>query len=273
MELKVMTYNIASGRYYANDRDVTPEGSAPVDLSKCAEVIRREQPDICGINEINDYLPGYLASKNISGTPNDQTAFLTESTGLENGCFGRAIHFSGRGDYGNSVLSRYAVLEAGVIPIPDPDVFDEDRYYETRGITKVKLDIAGGVTVMQVHVGLAVAESQNAVVTLCKEIDHTEGPLILMGDFNMRPGNFLLDRIRQRLTEVLPEGEGYVHTFPSWSHDAQLAPELKHHPYCKLDYIFVSNHFRAEACRVLPVRVSDHMPMVASLCLKEETQT
>lgn len=269
MKLKVMTYNIASGRYYANDSDFTPEGGSVVDLSKSAEVIRRVSPDVCGINEINDYLPEYLLNRNLTGTAADQTAYLAEASDLQNSCFGKAIHFSGRGDYGNSVLSKHAVLEAGVIPIPDPEVFDENCYYETRGITKVKLDIAGGITVLQVHVGLAVAESQNAVVTLCDEIDRTEGPLILMGDFNMCPSNFLLDRIRRRLTEALPEGEGYVHTFPSWPGDADIPADCRNHPRCKLDYIFVSRHFKVLDCRVLPSRVSDHMPMIADLEILE----
>lgn len=265
MKLTVMTYNVASGRYYANDCDITPEGgTVVVDLEKHAQVIREVSPDICGVNEINHYLPEYPLSKGLD-TPADQTAYFAEHSGLGHGYFGKAIHFQGRGDYGNAVLSKAPVLEADAVPIPDPEVYDENRYYETRGITRVKLDIAGGITVLQVHVGLAVAESQNAVVTLCRLIDETPGPLILMGDFNMCPGNFLLDRIRSRMTEMVPEGEGYVHTFPSWTHDAALPAALKNHPYCKLDYIFVSRHFKPLSCSVHRVRVSDHMPMIAQL--------
>lgn len=270
MLLKLMTYNIASGRYYANDADITPVGGSVVDLSKHAQVIRDAAPDLCGLNEINSYFPAYLAEHQVTGTHADQTGYLAETSGLPHHFFGKAIQFGSRGDYGNAVISKYPVLEAEAVPIPNPDVFDENRYYETRGIAKVKLDIAGGVTVLQVHVGLAVAESQNAVVKLCELIDSTEGPLILMGDFNMCPGNFLLDRIRQRMTEVLPEGEGYVHTFPSWTHDAKLPGDLSAHPYCKLDYIFVSHHFKPVSCRVEQVRVSDHMPMTAVVELTTE---
>lgn len=270
MLLKLMTFNIASGRYYANDWDITPEGGSVVDLSRHAQVIRDASPDICGINEINDYFHAYLAQKGETGTPADQTGYLAEQTGMPGHFFGKAIRFGGRGDYGNSVLSRYPVLEAESVPIPNPEVYDENRYYEDRAIAKVKLDIAGGITVLQVHVGLAVAESQNAVVKLCEIIDNTDGPLILMGDFNMCPGNFLLDRIRQRLTEVVPEGEGYVRTFPSWTHDARLPGNLSAHPYCKLDYIFVSHHFKPLSCRVEQVRVSDHMPMTAVVELPTE---
>lgn len=266
MKLQIMTYNIASGRCYQKDTDITPEGSAPVDLSQCTEVIRRVSPDVCGLNEINHYEQGYLQRRGLTKTAADQPRFLAEQTGLSHHFFGQAIRWESRGAYGNAVISKYPIMEARSVPIPDPEFYDEpDKYYETRAITKAKLDIAGGITVMQIHVGLAVSEAQNAVVTLCREIDETEGPIIVMGDFNMCPNNFLLDRIRQRLTEVTPKGEGYVHSFPSWTHEANIPQDLKNCPYCKLDYIFVSRHFTALDCEVLKERASDHMPMIATL--------
>lgn len=265
MKLSVMTYNIASGRYYHNDEDFAPNGGTRVvDLSKCGEVIRQISPDFCGINEINHYEQSYVKK----GQPADQTAFLAEFTGLNHHYFGKAIEFANRGAYGNAVISKYPILEATVIPIPDPVRKDDTGYYETRGIAKVKLDVAGGITVLQVHVGLNISESQNAVVELCRVIDETEGPVILMGDFNMRPDNFLLDRIRQRLHEICPLDEEYPHTFPSWTHDANITASLRDYPYCKIDYIFASHHFKQLDCRVHRVRVSDHMPLLATLELE-----
>ena len=194
MKLNIMTYNIAGGRYYANDADITQYGGSVVDLKRCGEVIKEISPDFCGMNEVNLYEEDYI--KTLDGTTAcDQTKFLAEYTGLENYYFGQAIYFDNRGPYGNSVISKAKVLSSEVIAIPDPEIKDETGYYETRGITKVKLDIAGGITVLQVHVGLNISEYQNAVDTLCKTIDETEGPIVLMGDFNMRPNNYLLDKL------------------------------------------------------------------------------
>ena len=266
MKLQLMTYNIASGRCYKNDQDIKPNGGAPTDLSQCAEVIGRVSPDLCGLNEINVFHQAYLDEYGLTGTAADQPRYLAGATGISHCFFGKAIGWEHRGDYGNAVISKYPVLEAESVSVPDPEFYDEpDKYYETRGIAKVKLDICGGVTVLQIHVGLAVSEAQNAVVTLCKLIDETPGPIILMGDFNMCPNNFLLDRIRQRLTEIKPKGEGYVHSFPSWTHESDVPQGLKNCPYCKLDYIFVSQHFTPIDCEVLKERASDHMPMVATL--------
>lgn len=265
MKLHVMTYNIASGRYYKNDADITPDGGAPTDLSQCAGVIRRVSPDLCGINEINNYLPSYVEAHKLTGTEPDQACYLSRETGLSHHFFGRATGWTHRGDYGNAVISKYPILETEIIPIPLPQYKDEARGYEPRSISKVKLDIADGITLLQVHIGLSVTEAQNAIVTLCDVIDKTDGPIILMGDFNIRPNNFLLDRIRQRLTEALPKGEGYVHSFPSWTDDAQLPERVKYYPFCKIDYIFASHHFKILDCEVLKDRVSDHLPMTAVL--------
>lgn len=175
MQLRIMTYNIASGRCYKDDAAITPEGGAPVDLSQCGDVIQRVSPDLCGLNEINVYLQSYLDSNRITGTPTDQPRYLADYTGLSHHFFGKAICWEPRGEYGNAVISKFPVLEAESVSIPDPEFYDEpDKYYETRAIAKVKLDIAGGITVMQIHVGLAVSEAQNAVVTLCRLIDEVK---------------------------------------------------------------------------------------------------
>ena len=114
-----------------------------------------------------------------------------------------------------------------------------------------------------ITIDMGLGMDYSAVETLCRVIDATEGPLILMGDFNMYPDHPLLDQIRSRLTEVLPEGEGFVRTFPSWTQDARIPDNIRDHPYCKIDYIFVTKHFKNLGCWVLQTRASDHMPMVA----------
>ena len=259
MKLNIMTYNIAGGRYYANDADITQYGGSVVDLKRCGEVIKEISPDFCGMNEVNLYEEDYI--KTLDGTTAcDQTKFLAEYTGLENYYFGQAIYFDNRGPYGNSVISKAKVLSSEVIAIPDPEIKDETGYYETRGITKVKLDIAGGITVLQTHMGLAIAESKNATLEILKILDKTEGPVILMGDFNIRPSNPLVDMLRERLFDTALIKEEYFHTFPSYKLDYRPA---------KLDYIFVSKHFKTLSVDVIKTSVSDHMPVVVELELGE----
>jgi len=256
MKLKVMTYNVASFRNY---EEVDEKGGALSSKpERVADVIREASPDICGLNEISHF--------DRNEVPSDtQTEYLKANTGLEHGFFGYATHLTyanehNNKDYGNAVISKYPVLESEIIKIPDPVIKDENAYYETRSITKVKLDIAGGITVLQTHMGLAIAESKNATLEILKILDKTEGPVILMGDFNIRPSNPLIDMLRERLFDTALIKDEYFHTFPSYKLDYRPA---------KLDYIFVSKHFKTLSVDVIKTSVSDHMPVVVELELGE----
>jgi hypothetical protein len=77
--------------------------------------------DIIGLNEVRDFYepdPDYLAEAKILG----------ELTG-RNHFFAKAINMPG--PYGNGFLCKYPIKACEVIPIPDPEVKDEDVYYET----------------------------------------------------------------------------------------------------------------------------------------------
>lgn len=240
MKLKIMTYNICSGHHFES-------GNPGIyDLSKCSEVIAKIGPDICGLNEVD-----FNAKR--SGKV-DQVGEIGKVTGM-NPFFGKSITFEWDdpdSGYGNAVLTKFPILETEVVPIPDPEVKDEEAYYETRSVSRVKLDVNGtAVTVLQTHFGLAIAEQQNAQQTILKLLDTISGPVILMGDFNIRPNNFLLNPIRERLTDTAFLVDGYFKTFPSYACD---------YPDCKIDYVFVSEHFKAVSLDVVQTLASDHLP-------------
>ncbi len=250
MKLKIMTYNVASGRCYFN-ADGKGENTYR-DITECAKVIKAENPVFCGINEINCFLDG---SENAC-----QPKHLSELTGLENYYFGKAIYLEvgSKRDYGNAVLSSVPILSSEVIPVPNPERFDEKAYYEQRSLTKVKLDIAGGITVFQIHFGLSIAEHQNAVTTIAKAIDETEGPIVLMGDFNIRPSDFLHKILRERLNDTADIlGDKYLKTYPSYNEDG--------YPDCKIDYIYVSDHFKTLSLKTVDTKASDHLPLIAEV--------
>lgn len=260
MNLKVMTYNIASGRCYEDTSKINSLGGAPRDLTRCGDVIKEISPDICGINEINHYLSDTQPIKN-------QPEYLSEYTGLCSYAFGKAklIESGGGRDYGNAILSRYPIISTEILSIPDPAIIDENKYYETRSITKVKFDIAGGITVLQTHMGLAIAESKNAVYKIFAALDEIDGPVILMGDFNMRPSNILIDMLRERLFDTaLIRPDEYLPTFPSYVYPEGYETCDKS-PACKIDYIFVSEHFKTLSFEVIDTSVSDHRPIIAEL--------
>jgi len=259
MKIKAMTYNIASGRVYEDTSKINAYGGTPQDLSRAAGIIRDISPDFCGINEINHYHAKEIQIKN-------QTEFLAENADFKYCTFGRAMTTKSGGgrDYGNAILSKHAILSSEVISIPDPDIKDENKYYETRSITKAKLDIAGGITVLQTHMGLAISEAKNAVYTVFRLLDEIDGPVILMGDFNMRPSNILIDMLRERLFDTALIRDEYIPTFPSYIYPEGYHPGDETPP-CKIDYIFVSKHFKTLSFDVVNTSISDHMPVIVEL--------
>lgn len=249
MQLTIMTYNICSGHHFEEKAGYKPGLPSPYDLSRCAKVISDIAPDICGLNEVDNFAErtGFIS----------QTEYVSQAVGM-NGFFGKALDFS-KGEYGNAVLSRFPILETEVISIPDPQIHDEPAYYESRSVTRAVVDTGDAqITVLQTHFGLAISEQQNAQQTLLQILDKESGPVILMGDFNIRPDNRLLDPIRERLIDTAFLQPGYFKTFPSYP---------TNYPDCKIDYVFVSKHFTPRALQIPQVRASDHMPYVVEVSL------
>lgn len=95
-----------------------------------AEVIRGEDPDVVVLNEVCGLG---------DGSPRYRTAQAETIAGiLGYHCyFGRSIRERGVNPYGNAVLSKYPIVEAAVIPIPDakPGI-------ESRTVTRCVLDVA-----------------------------------------------------------------------------------------------------------------------------------
>jgi endonuclease/exonuclease/phosphatase family metal-dependent hydrolase len=100
MHLRFMSYNIQHGfDYVRKDR---------IDLSLTADVIRRYDSDIIGLNEVRGQgvIPEYF----------DQAKALADMLGYYY-YFGPSIVFPERGPYGNAILSKYPIKHAEVYHI------------------------------------------------------------------------------------------------------------------------------------------------------------
>lgn len=243
MELKVMTYNICSGRDFTNGLPADP-ASFTMDVRIAGRVMQKYGADIIGVNEVR----GHGADRSFT----EQAQTLGEQLGYRY-FFGPAISFDGVNPYGNALLTRFPILRAEVVPIPDPAIRDEDAYYETRAILRAELDVPGGLTVLVSHFGLANGEKRNAVATLLSVLDETKGPVIFMGDLNMQPHDPILQPVFARLHDTASILPAPPMTFASYK------PEIK------IDYIFTSSHLRTlDACSP-DETASDHKPYLARL--------
>ena len=237
MNVRLMTFNVQHCLNFHTRR---------IDFDAVAEQISASGADATGLQEIRGSGP--------TGGYEDQTGILAGKTGCC-GIFGEAIRFNGADPYGNALLSRYPVLKADVVPIPDPDPRRYNGYYETRCVLRAELGVPGGLTLLVTHFGLNPDEHESAVRTVLSLLP--EKRCALMGDLNVRPDDGILDPVRAVLTDT-------ARFFPEWESGMTFPSDR---PDRKIDYIFVTRDIKVAGAFVPAAAVSDHRPLVADLIL------
>ncbi|MBQ3114685.1 MAG: endonuclease/exonuclease/phosphatase family protein [Clostridia bacterium] len=235
MKLNIMTYNTKHCEHYFEQK---------INFNAIAEVIKDNNAEIIGLNEMRGL-------GNDTEQFADQVKELAERLGYHY-YFAKAIEidFDGvGGPYGNGLLSKYPILEAETISIPDPLTKKYNGYYETRCILKAKVDVAGGLNVLVSHFGLNPDEAENAVNTVIENLPTEK--TVFMGDLNLRPEDQLLNPIREQLVDVAIYSDKDLLTFPSTGPDR------------KIDYIFVSKDIKVTDADVPVIVASDHCPHTA----------
>ena len=231
MKLKVLSFNVLHFENYK---------TGEIDFDFFADAIRKVDPDIVGFNEVHGLGvdPEYEAQAEIVAGKLGMHCFFAKATNID-----------GDNPFGNAILSKYPVLSAEIIHIPDPENPTGTDLYETRCILKVKLDVAGGLDVYVTHFGLNRDELEIASKTVCENVC---GRCIFMGDLNVTPDNDILDPIKKILKDTANENEEML-SFPSDK------------PFKKIDYIFIGEGIKKISSSVLPMVVSDHRPYYAEL--------
>jgi endonuclease/exonuclease/phosphatase family metal-dependent hydrolase len=229
--MKIMTFNTQHCLDYLNRK---------IDFSLMAKTIEGLNADIVGLNEMfdNSHLEDY----------DKQTGKIAKSTTLPYFFFAKAID-DAQGEYGNGIISRYPIVSAESIIIPDPSPKEYDGFYETRCVLKATLE--NGLTVLITHFGLNPDEQKNAVDTVLKHITDTK--CILMGDFNVTPNDPIIAPIKSKMKDT---AELFTEPKLSWPSDK---------PEKKIDYIFVSPDIEVLSADIPEIVASDHRPHIAEI--------
>lgn len=235
--MKLMSFNTQHCLNY-----ITKE----IDFDLMAETIKNCGADIIGLNEMRGEGP--------DPTYTDQVPMLSKLTGIPNFYFAEAIKVYGANPYGNGILSKYPILSAQTIMVPDPEVRAYNGFYETRCLLKARLE--NGLTVMTIHIGLNPDEQANAINTILEHLEDKK--CILMGDFNMHPDNELLHPIRERMKDAADLFSSPLLSCPSDK------------PVEKIDYIFVSPDIEIVDADIPAIIASDHRPHLATVNLPKE---
>ena len=230
-QIRALSYNIKHGAGM----------DGQLDLSRTASALRALNADVIGLQEVD------LAVKR-SGHRN-QVNSLAQQLHMHP-VFGSFMDYDG-GQYGMAALSRFPVVRAESLRLPDGN--------EPRVALAFEVEHPGGDRLLICNVHFDWVEDDAFRLAQAKVVrDYlakSDQRWILMGDFNDEPGSATLDLFRSIGVEV-EKPEGQSSTFPSDK------------PVKEIDFIFRSKHagWGASAARVIREKVaSDHRPVYATL--------
>ena len=234
MRIRVMSFNTQHCQSYVTGK---------IDFDIFVKELKDVGAEIIGLNE--------MRNKGESEDYQDQVGILAKALGY-NSYFAEAIRVKGVNPYGNGILSKYPILSAETVMIPDPKSEECTSKIETRCILHAKIDAPQGVIdVFVTHFGLSHAEQKNAVKTVIANITDTK--TILMGDFNVLPSDPVLAPIRERMTDTAELSDKELLSHPSDIPDK------------KIDYMFTSKDIKTLFADVPAHVVSDHRPYISEL--------
>ena len=245
-QLKVMTYNIAAG---ANN--------FKVNLKKTAQTIKKINPDIIGIQEV-DKLTGRSGKI-------DQGKILAELTGY-NIVYGKAIDHDG-GEYGIAVLTKHQIKESHQISLPS---IDEQRIAL---ITTIDVpNFPAPITYINTHLDWHEnpTERMNQIYAIDEHQLDIRGIKILGGDFNDTKESNVIKQLGRYWESVIPENM-----------DNRTWPAVN--PEVGIDNIFTNKAQKWNVKTYIPNsdnspvvdqiewdKVSDHLPVISILELVEQ---
>ncbi len=234
--LKVMTYNI----HHANP----PSKTGLIDLDAVAAVIKNENPDLVGLQEVDRFTKR-------SGSI-DEAKLLAEKTGLYYQFF-KAIDYDG-GEYGVAILSKFPISNGMQVALPHA-IKAEER---TLSYVSITLPNQMQLTFANTHLDATRSDS-NRVVQMKRMLEvlaPKKEATIIVGDLNCESTTKPIILLDEKFTRSCING---------------CAPTIPQNvPTKTIDYIALRNaKWIVKEHRVIPeLYASDHRPVVVVYQMK-----
>ena len=212
-----------------------------VDLERVADVLRALDADVITLQEMD------RGTERTDGV--DQATRLGELLGMS-AYFGDFMPYQG-GHYGMAVLSRLPVVASHNHRLPDGD--------EPRTALEVRVAVGpdqAEVSVVGIHFYRTVEERLAQAQALAQALSGG-GPAMLIGDFNSRRGDPVMDFLAESWSIVDKDGPSF--TFPSDT------------PAREIDFVLVrpTDAFEVLEHRVIDEKLaSDHRPLLVVVRLR-----
>lgn len=234
-----MTFNIHHGKGIDKQAD----------LSRIAEVIEKSDADIIGLNEVDKHFSKRSLFE-------DQTSWLAKELNTEH-FFSPSLSIKSKNlttvrQYGNALLSRYPIV------VKKSHSFNYiSGLIEGRSLLDATIQINKQLyQIMVTHLSLNPFLQKKQIDFIENQLHHYPHPIIIMGDWNMRPGSSSWRKLTNTVQDTWHvSGMGPGYTFPS------------HRPKMRLDYIFVSRDLQVVEAEVITktLKSSDHLPLKVTL--------
>ncbi len=231
--LRIMSYNLRFGELAS--------------LKELGEFIKSCNPDVVLLQEVDIY-----THREIAPAQNGKNfiAELGYYTGMMS-IFGKSIDYKG-GYYGLGILSKYPIVSMERFFLPMLEKNSEQR---SLLLSRIDLGKDKQITVACTHLDLKSDTRIVQVDSINKILLKEKNPVIVAGDFNAKPASVEIS-------------QGMADWLRVCNDDFTVSAKA---PRSKIDYIFCYPKeswvpLRAETPRV---ELSDHLPIIADIRLKE----
>ncbi|MFC4546711.1 endonuclease/exonuclease/phosphatase family protein [Paenactinomyces guangxiensis] len=239
--IKVLTFNIHHGR--GTDRQKN--------IDRTLQVLKESDADLIGLNEVDKHFSKRSYHE-------DQISWLAHHLQMYH-AFGPTLTLKSRRynrirQFGNAFLSRYPIVSQ-----TNHRLHFYGGKIGGRGLLEMSVHVHHQpVQVYVTHLSLNPFLHHKQTNFIIGQLMNHHQPVILLGDWNMKPHSRGWKKLTQYLTDASTVSERKrSYTFPSF------------HPKTQLDYIFTSHHFQVASTKVIKKipAASDHLPLMATLVL------
>jgi endonuclease/exonuclease/phosphatase family metal-dependent hydrolase len=241
--VRVLTFNIHHG--------VGLDGV--LDLDRTARVIEGADADVVALQEVDRHFGPRSGHVDQAGWLGHRLALeVAYGPVVDRGPVDAAAPGGPRRQYGIALLSRSPIARPRNVLLPSP------HGGEQRGLLGAHVE-ADGVVVRMLCTHLQVrsrAERLAQARAVAASVAASDGPAVVMGDLNARPGASEIAPLTDSLVDAwITAGQGDGHTFDAAE------------PYARIDYVLTSPGVVATQATVLVTDASDHRPVMADLAV------